>query len=257
MNMDLHFEAVGEGAPIVILHGLLGSADNWRAMSRRFGAYFKVFAVDLRNHGRSPHSDIFDYDVMAADLRKFVEQQMLGGIILLGHSIGGKVAMQFAVDYGERVDALVIVDIAPKAYEPAHRDTLAALRSLDLRGYKSFADVDAALAPTLSDASLRQFLLKNLARDENGRLGWKPHLEAIYRNYGKLARGLAPERAFDKPSLFIRGGRSNYIEAGDGPLIRRIFPQAEIVTLPQAGHWVHADRPDEFFQTVVNFLNRA
>jgi len=130
------------------------------------------------------------------------------------------------------------------------------LRSLDLRRYQSFADVDAALAPELSDGSVRQFLLKNLARDEHGRFGWKLDLDAIYRNYDKLGRALAPGRGFRKPTLFIRGGRSNYIEDDDAPLIRQIFPQAEIVTLSQAGHWVHADRPDEFFQTVVHFLNR-
>jgi esterase len=256
-DMNLHFEAVGEGRPLIILHGLLGSADNWRSMSRRLGAHYKVFAVDLRNHGRSPHSDIFDYDVMVADLREFVEQQALPRIMLLGHSIGGKVAMQFAIDYFERVDRLVIVDIAPKPYEPSQRYILEALRSLDLTRYKSFAEVDAALAAKVSGESLRQFLLKNLARDENGRLRWKVHLAAIDRNYDKLARGLAPERTFDKPTLFIRGGRSNYIEDDDAPLIRQIFPQVEIATLAEAGHWVHVDLPKEFFQTVLNFLSRA
>jgi esterase len=255
--MNLHFEAVGEGRPLIILHGLLGSADNWRSMSRRLGAHYKVLAVDLRNHGRSPHSDIFDYDVMVADLREFVEQQALTRIMLLGHSIGGKVAMQFAIDYSEQVDRLVIVDIGPKPYEPSQRYILEALRSLDLTRCKSFADVDAALAAEVSGESLRQFLLKNLARDENGRLRWKVHLEAIYRNYDKLARGLAPERTFDKPTLFIRGGRSNYIEDDDAPLIRQIFPQAEIATLPEAGHWVHVDLPEEFFQTALNFLNKT
>jgi len=255
--MNLHFEAVGEGSSVIILHGLLGSAENWRSMSRRLGAHYKAFAVDLRNHGRSPHSEIFDYDVMAADLREFVEQHALPRIMLLGHSIGGKVAMQFAIDHPDRVDKLVIVDIAPKPYEPSQRDVLEALRSLDLPRYSSFGDVDAALAEKISDASLRQFLLKNLARDENGRLRWKIYLEAIDRNYDKLLRGLAPERTFDKPSLFIRGGRSNYIEDADAPLIRQIFPQAEIATLPQAGHWVHVDLPEEFFQTVVIFLRRG
>jgi esterase len=255
--MNLHFEAVGEGRPLIILHGLLGSADNWRSMSRRLGAHYQVLAVDLRNHGRSPHSDIFDYDVMVADLREFVEQQALTRIMLLGHSIGGKVAMQFAIDYSEQVDRLVIVDIGPKPYEPSQRYILEALRSLDLTRCKSFADVDAALAAEVSGESLRQFLLKNLARDENGRLRWKVHLEAIDRNYDKLARGLAPGRTFDKPTLFIRGGRSNYIEDDDALLIRQIFPRAEIATLPEAGHWVHVDAPEEFFQTVLNFLNRA
>ena len=255
--MNLHFEAVGEGRPLIILHGLLGSADNWRSMSHRLGAHYQVLAVDLRNHGRSPHSDIFDYDVMVADLREFVEQQALTRIMPLGHSIGGKVAMQFAIDYSEQVDSLVIVDIGPKPYEPSQRYILEALRSLDLTRCKSFADVDAALAAEVSGESLRQFLLKNLARDENGRLRWKVHLEAIDRNYDKLARGLAPGRTFDKPTLFIRGGRSNYIEDDDALLIRQIFPRAEIATLPEAGHWVHVDAPEEFFQTVLNFLNRA
>jgi esterase len=255
--MNLHFETVGDGPPLIILHGLLGSADNWRAMSRRLGAHYGVFAVDLRNHGRSPHSDVFDYDVMVADLREFIVQQALGRIMLLGHSMGGKVAMQFALDYPERVDRLVIVDIAPKPYELSQRDLLEALRSLDLSRYKSFGEVDSALASRVSGQSLRQFLLKNLAKDENGRLRWQVHLEAIYRNYDKLAQGFAPERTFDKPTLFIRGGRSNYIEDDDARLIRQIFSQAEIATLPEAGHWVHADSPNEFFQTVMNFLNRS
>jgi esterase len=255
--MNLAFEVVGEGHPLVILHGLLGSTDNWRSMSRRLGAHYKVFAIDLRNHGRSPHSDIFDYDVMTADLREFMEQQALRRIMLLGHSMGGKVAMQFAIDYSEQVDKLVIVDIAPKPYEPSQRYLLKALRSLDLTRYKSFADVDAALAAKVSSESLRQFLLKNLARDENGRLRWKIHLAAIDRNYDKLGRGVAPERTFDKPTLFIRGARSNYIEDDDAPLIRQMFPQAEIATLPEAGHWIHVDAPEEFFQTVVNFLNKT
>jgi len=255
--MNLAFEVVGEGHPLVILHGLLGSTDNWRSMSRRLGAHYKVFAIDLRNHGRSPHSDIFDYDVMTADLREFMEQQALRRIMLLGHSMGGKVAMQFAIDYSEQVDRLVIVDIAPKPYEPSQRYLLKALRSLDLTRYKSFADVDAALAAKVSSESLRQFLLKNLARDENGRLRWKIHLAAIDRNYDKLGRGVAPERTFDKPTLFIRGARSNYIEDDDAPLIRQMFPQAEIATLPQVGHWIHVDAPEKFFQTVLNFLSRA
>jgi esterase len=253
--MNLHFEAVGKGPPLIILHGLLGSADNWRSVSQRLGAHYKVFALDLRNHGRSPHSDIFDFDVMTADLREFMEQQALRRTMLLGHSMGGKVAMQFAIEHSEQVDKLVIVDIAPKDYELSQRYILKALRSLDLTRYKSFADVDAALTAQVPSESLRQFLLKNLARDENGRLRWKIDLAAIDRNYHKLVLGLAPERSFNKPTLFIRGGRSNYIEDNDAPLIRQIFPQAAIATLPEAGHWVHVEAPEEFFQTVLNFLS--
>src|SRR5215475_12594562 len=130
--MHLAFEVVGKGDSLIILHGLLGSADNWRSMSRRLGAHYQVFALDLRNHGRSPHNDILDYDVMAADLREFVKQQALRRIMLLGHSMGGKVAMQFAIDNSELVDRLIIVDIAPKPYGPSQRYLLKALRSLDL-----------------------------------------------------------------------------------------------------------------------------
>src|SRR5215475_11249233 len=145
--MHLAFEVLGKGDPLIILHGLLGSADNWRSMSRRLSAHYQVFAVDLRNHGRSPHSDILDYDVLAADVREFMERQALRRIMLLGHSMGGKVAMQFAVEHSQQVDRLIVVDIAPKTYEPSQRYLLKAMRSLDLSRLKSFADVDAALAP--------------------------------------------------------------------------------------------------------------
>jgi pimeloyl-ACP methyl ester carboxylesterase len=254
--MNLHFQIVGEGPPLVILHGFLGSAENWRSMSRRLGGQFRVFAVDLRNHGRSPHSESMDYPSMVADLREFIEQQRLSSIMLLGHSMGGKAAMQFATGYSERVAKLVVVDIAPKAYGPAQRDLLDALRSLDLGRYRSFGEVDEALASSISEQALRQFLLKNLSRDESGRLRWRIHLEAIYRNYEQLTRAIAPEKRFDKPALFIRGGGSNYLADEDLPSIRKIFPQAEIALLPGAGHWVHVDVPDEFFRTVVNFLGR-
>jgi pimeloyl-ACP methyl ester carboxylesterase len=254
--MNLHFETAGEGPPLVVLHGFLGSADNWRSMSRSLGAHYKVLAVDLRNHGGSPHSDDFDYDVMVGDLEEFIQRQKLTGIRLLGHSMGGRVAMQFAIDNAQAVDKLVIVDMAPKPYGSSQRNLLQALRGLDLTRYHSYGEVDGALAAQVSDAALRQFLVKNLVR-ENGRLRWKIHLEALYRNYHKLGRGLEPERPFDKPTLFIRGGQSNYIGDADMPLIQRIFPRAELVSLAGAGHWVHVDRPAEFFAAVVNFLNRA
>src|SRR5262245_35290256 len=160
--MNLHFEVVGEGRPVVILHGLLGSADNWRSMSRRLGAHYQVLAVDLRNHGRSSHSNILDYDVMVADVREFMERQELRRIILLGYSMGGKVAMQFVVQYSEQVDWLIVVDIASKVYELSQRYLLKVMQSLDLSCYKSFVDFNAALVLEVSSESLRQFLIKNL-----------------------------------------------------------------------------------------------
>lgn len=252
--MKLHFQAYGAGHPLIILHGLFGSSDNWRGMSRRLANFHRVFAVDLRNHGRSPHSDSFTYEAMSEDLRRLLQEQSLRSVYVLGHSLGGKVAMQFATDYPAMVEKLIVVDIAPKSYEPSQRGLLEAMHSLELTRCRSFADADAALAGEIPDRSLRQFLLKNLTRDHNGRLRWRIHLEAIARSYDRLTRAIAPERSFDKPARFLRGGRSDYILDRDVPLIRRIFPRAEVVTLPTAGHWAHIDAPEEFFQTVVNFL---
>jgi pimeloyl-ACP methyl ester carboxylesterase len=255
--MELHFEAVGKGPPLIILHGLLGSADNWRSMSRLLAAGHKVFALDLRNHGQSPHSNLFDYDVMVEDVREFAERQRLFSILLLGHSMGGKVAMQFALDHPELVEKLVVVDITPKTYPPMQRELLAALGALDLQQYRSFGEVDAALASQIPAAATRQFLLKNLARDQKGGMRWKIHLEAIQRNYDNLARRVASHRPFRGPALFVRGGRSGYIEDGDLPSIREMFPDAELHTIPEAGHWVHADRPREFYEIVSQFLAKG
>ena len=150
--MRLNFQVQGHGRPLVILHGFLGSSDNWRSMSRRLSSHFTVYCLDLRNHGQSPHSDAMDYPIMAADLREFVEEQSLAQVFLLGHSMGGKVAMQFAGQYPERVDKLVVVDIAPKAYPPTHQSLLAALRAVDLRAAKNFSDIDSALSGPIPDS---------------------------------------------------------------------------------------------------------
>ena len=153
--MRLNYQVQGYGRPLVILHGFLGSSDNWRSMSKRLSSHFTVYCLDLRNHGQSPHSDAMDYPIMAADLREFVETQSLAQAFLLGHSMGGKVAMQFAGQYPERVDKLVVVDIAPKAYPPTHQSLLAALRAVDLRAAKNFSDIDSALSGPIPDTTVR------------------------------------------------------------------------------------------------------
>ena len=182
--MRLNFQVQGHGRPLVILHGFLGSSDNWRSMSRRLSSHFTVYCLDLRNHGQSPHSDAMDYPIMAADLREFVEEQSLAQVFLLGHSMGGKVAMQFAGQYPERVDKLVVVDIAPKAYPPTHQSLLAALRAVDLRAAKNFSDIDAALSGPIPEAEVRQFLMKNLTR-RRSRLSLAHRAR---RNHAKLRR---------------------------------------------------------------------
>jgi esterase len=251
--MRLNFQVQGHGRPLVILHGFLGSSDNWRSMSKRLSSHFTVYCLDLRNHGQSPHSDAMDYPSMAADLREFGEARSLAQAFLLGHSMGGKVAMQFAGQYPERVDKLVVVDIAPKAYPPTHQSLLAALCAVDLRAAKNFSDIDSALSGPIPDTAVRQFLMKNLTRDDRG-FRWRIALDAIMQNYGALIQAVVVELPFTKPACFIRAGRSNFVADQDSALIRKAFPQAKIETIARAGHWVHIDAADEFYQTVTGFL---
>ena len=254
IGMRLHFQVSGEGFPLILLHGFLGSLDNWRAVSKRLEGRYKVYTLDLRNHGSSPHSGVMNYAVMAQDLCEFLNEHRLPSAFVLGHSMGGKIAMQFATDFPNRVEKLIVVDITPKEYTPIHRPILNALLALDLKTYKSFGEVDTALAVAVPEVPVRQFLLKNLTRGKDGRLGWRIHLEAIARNYDDLTMAISPQRKFDHPVCFIRGGRSNYIEESDVPIIREAFSQAEIKTIANAGHWVHVDASEEFLKVVTEFL---
>ncbi|RMF55146.1 MAG: alpha/beta fold hydrolase [Bacteroidetes bacterium] len=255
--MDLFYKDYGAGPPLLILHGLLGAGGNWHTLSSRvFGEHFHVYAIDQRNHGRSPHDPVHDYPSMAADLAGFMDRHGLDRAHVLGHSMGGKTAMQFALTHPERVDRLVVVDIAPKAYPPWQIDILDALRSLDLSAYRSRAEIDVALARRVPSLPIRQFLLKNLRPDGRGGYTWLPNLEALYRNYDKINAPIEAEAPFEGPTLFVRGAQSPYIEDGDLPAIRRLFPRAELVTIPGAGHWVHAEAPEAFAEAVLSFLRR-
>ncbi len=252
--MPLHFASYGQGHPLLILHGLFGSLENWRTLSKVFSQSYHVFALDQRNHGHSPHSAVFNYRVMAEDLKEFLQYQGLSSTHLLGHSLGGKTAMQFALTYPEQVDKLIVVDIAPKAYPPGHDDIFAALFSLDARDFRSRQEADAALAKHLPDLALRQFLLKNLERTATGGFRWQINLEAIHTNYPEILKSVEGTGQFHHPTLFIRGGNSQYIDSEDVPTIRTIFPQAQLATIPDAGHWLHAEAPQAFAELVLNFL---
>jgi esterase len=247
----------GQGRPLVLLHGFLGSSDNWRAMRKRFAAKYKVFSVDQRNHGNSPHSSMMNYTVMTEDLREFLSEQGLSNVCLLGHSMGGKVAMQFATESPEWIDKLVIVDISPKAYPPSHQLLLDAMQNLELRRLKTYGEVEAALAQSISDASLRKFVVKNLARNSNGDLYWRIGLDSLAANYDQLIKPPAISNSFDKPTCFVRGAQSNFIADQDLASIREYFPRAEFHTIPNAGHWVHIDAPEEFHRVVDEYLSRS
>ena len=245
----------GDGPALIILHGLLGASGNWHTLSRSvFAKHFKVFALDLRNHGRSPHHDVFDYPSMVGDVIEFMDHRRLDEAFVLGHSMGGKAAMWMALQHPDRISRLIVADMAPKAYPPHHLQLLEALRALDLKQYTSRADIDNALAEEIEDTRIRQFLLKNLTSNGAGSYSWKMNLPAIYSNYERINQELTHTNSFTKPTLFIRGGRSAYILDEDIPLIQRLFPDAAVATLPEAGHWVHADAPKPFGELVVEFL---
>lgn len=252
--MHLHSEVYGQGHPLIILHGLFGSQENWRTLSKVFGQHFQVFALDQRNHGRSPHSEGFTYEAMTEDLCEFMQEQALTSAYVLGHSMGGKVAMRFAVAYPDLVDKLVVVDIAPRAYPPGHDEVFSGLYALDLPTLRSRQDADAALAQYLPDLALRQFLLKNLERTEIGTFRWRINLDAIHDSYHEMLKGCDVTGTYTKPTLFIRGENSDYIKNSDLTSIRAVFPHAQLVTIPGTGHWVHAEAPQEFARIVMEFL---
>ncbi len=252
--MQLHFKQLGHGEPLVLLHGLFGSGDNWFGVAPKLAEKFRVLAPDLRNHGYSPHHPEMDYPLLAADVAKFLAAQKIESAAVVGHSMGGKVAMQLALDFPERVNKLVVVDMAPRAYPRAHDHIFGALLALDLVAFQIRADIEAALAPEIPSLNLRRFLLKNLGRDERGRFAWKMNVRGVAENYTRLGEILGAGQPFTKPALFIRGGKSDYITPADEPDIRRRFPAAEIQVIATAGHWVPADAPEEFVCCVLGFL---
>ncbi len=252
--MKLHYQIFGSGQPLVILHGLFGSADNWRGLAKQLAIVAQVITVDLRNHGRSPHSAKQTYELMADDLAELVEELNLRSIDLIGHSIGGKVAMAFSQHHPELLRKLVVVDIAPRSYADEHSSIFKSLLGLDLSLYSTRNDVDKALSVSLPIKAVRQFLLMNLAVD-NAQLNWRINLPALYDAYPQLLSAVCEGQQNSVPSCFIRGGLSNYIQVQDITLIQTSFPNSEIVTIEHAGHWVHAEAPEAFLNTIIEFFN--
>ena len=251
--MQLHFLSFGQGDPVLILHGLFGSADNWQTIGKQLGESFRVFAVDLRNHGRSPHADEMDHTVMARDVVRFIDERQISGVSLIGHSLGGKIAMQTAFSFPDRVRKLVVVDIAPRSYPLLHQEILNALLALDLASLHDRKQADTALAPSIHESAVRQFLLKSLSRTETGRFEWKFNLRSLAANYERLNAAI-PAGRFDGPTLFIRGEKSDFVLDSDLESVRNLFPLSRHLTIRGAGHWVHAEAPGHFLQTVSQFL---
>jgi Predicted hydrolases or acyltransferases (alpha/beta hydrolase superfamily) len=251
--MKLYYRELGQGQPIVMLHGIFGSSDNWLTQSRLLSTTYHTYALDLRNHGQSPHDVVFDYPAMVDDVVEFLETHQIHNPVIMGHSMGGKVAMNFAVAHPEKLQKLIVVDIAPKPYNMENYVVLNGLNSIPIDSITSRQEADTILARLVEELDVRQFVLKNLQRRPEGGFKWKLNLPAITENIARIGLPLEFEGKFEKPTLFVRGARSNYIKDHDFDRIRKIFPVAEFQTL-DAGHWVPAEKPKEFAEVVEKWL---
>lgn len=255
--MQLHYQTLGQGQPLVLLHGLFGSGDNWGTVAKHFSQHYQVISVDLRNHGKSPHSASQSYANMADDLLDLCDSFCLDRVHLLGHSLGGKVAMQFASSFPDRLEKLVVVDMAIRAYADAHTHLIDAMMAVDLSKMQNRSEVDKALSSSIPHAMVRQFLLMNLIKSasnlSDGNLAWRINLAALKTNYPSLQQAVCENAHYEKSCLFIRGEHSDYIQDEDIEHIRTHFTNAQFASL-QTGHWVHAEQPHAFIEVVENFL---
>ncbi len=251
--MKLHFRSFGNGEPLIILHGIFGSSDNWQTVGKELSVKYKVYLVDLRNHGSSPHSDEFDYNVMTDDVLELMLNEEIEKAHLLGHSMGGKTAMTFAARYPERVIKLIVVDIAPKYYEPHHARIFRGFRSVNLDLIKTRHEADIQMSHRIPEVGVRQFILKNLTRVKD-RFIWKLNLDVIEENAEKIGEALSDDDWFSGHVLFIAGGSSDYVKDSDLPGIHQHFPNAVVKYVPGAGHWVHAEQPKTLARLVFDFL---
>ena len=254
MNKILHSKIFGEGKPLIILHGLFGMLDNWQSLAKEFACFFETHIIDLRNHGSSFHAHQHNYELMSEDLLNYLNAYNLDEVSLIGHSMGGKAAMTFACMYPERFEKLVVVDIAPKYYPPHHQEILSALNAVEQAKIKSRKDADQILSQYFSESTMRQFLLKNLYWKSSTELTFKFNLKVLSDQIENVGQALHINALFENPTLFIVGQASNYIKETDIELIESHFPDFEIVEIPNSGHWVHAENPDQFFDKVSRFL---
>lgn len=253
----LYSKIEGKGQPFLILHGFLGMSDNWKTLGGQFAEEgYEVHMLDLRNHGRSFHSNEFSYEAMANDILFYCQENNLNDVILLGHSMGGKVAMQVACGNPSLVKKLIIADIGPKYYAPHHQLILKALNSVDFSQKPSRKEVEDILKQDIRDFGTRQFLLKSLYWETSEQLAFRFNLKVFNEKINEIGRELPPDYKFEKPTLFLRGSKSDYILDEDILMIEHHFPLGNIETISNAGHWLHAENPSDFYSSVMHFLNK-
>jgi pimeloyl-ACP methyl ester carboxylesterase len=250
----LHSQIFGQGTPMLVLHGLLGMSDNWKTHAKAWAAHYQVHLLDLRNHGRSFHSDDFSYPIMVEDLERYVVHHGLGSFVLLGHSMGGKLAMWYATTHPQRVKNLIVADMAPRAYPVHHQSILAGLMDLHDKNPSSRAEADARLASYVPEGPTRLFVLKNLMRIAPDRLSLRPNIPVIQQCIENVMEALPEEHSYNGPALFVRGENSDYVRPNDHPTIYAQFPSVQIRTIARAGHWLHAENPMDFANEIQDFL---
>ena len=256
--MKLFYREFGSGQPVIILHGLFGQSDNWVTVARRIADQFHVFIPDQRNHGQSPHASIHSFPAMADDLSAFIEEHGIVNPIIIGHSMGGKTAMTYALENAGAVKKLVVIDISPRRYpeRKIHTQVISQMMNIDLRTVTTRTEVEKILDSQISDSRVRMFIMKNLYYKLHGQLAWRLNLEAINQSMDLLFDGISSDNRYMGPALFVRGGKSDYITDSDIPLIENLFPSAIIKTISGASHWVHADAPEELCYLLSSFLER-
>lgn len=253
--MQLNHKKYGEtGNIIIIIHGIFGSLDNWHTVAKELGATFQVYTLDMRNHGYSPHSDEMSIAAMVNDVLTFCREHNLESICLLGHSMGGKIAMSFANVHPEYLKKLIVVDIAPIAYRSGHLPYFKAYNEIDLNSIQNRKELDEAFMAYETNVGIRQFLMKNIVSNGNGGYALKINIEGIKNGYDEIIGGIALE-PINVPTLFIKGENSNYISKEGEALIEQHFKDSQLISIPNAGHWVHAENKDGFIHALRNFID--
>lgn len=252
--IKLNYKSFGQGTPVIILHGLFGMLDNWLTVAKDLSEHYQVFILDLRNHGKSPHTDQFSYALMAEDLLHFMDENWIYKAHIIGHSLGGKLAMAYAIDHEDRIDKMIVVDIAPKSYTGDHYEIFNALTRLDTDTISNRKEIHEILSRRIPDFGVRQFLMKNLKRRKEGGFQFKMNLKSLRENYPDILKGLNLTETISTKTLFVRGSLSPYISDNDWQDIEGWFPNSALRSIENAGHWVHADQKEKFVKEIKRFL---